>query len=385
MGTCTSSKNKNSTSDRTVNTKTAQPRLRQHIKSQYQVTIHDIINGYFKKLKSEKVILFDIIPFEIVNICVIYYGQHYSKEIYFKCPGLMDKNIEIARFDMDSAEITYFKHDPSLTGYNNVADGAQMCYIPDVIPDQQLDGILCKKDGFDTPLLILFNPDDKNENCTYCTVECLQNEIKATQFIYIGNRQIVCMVGVDLYRMELSNNLNDIIKKDKFRCWQMNFSGFKRYDTHKICYLQNRQQIFAINNDCFKSWAVFDIWDKVWKNFVCEKYYIYDFMHFKLCYDGCNMVYIVNGNGKIMGYDLDKNVSISYANTRYWSRMESYTVWIERYDKDNIYCMESKQWNDGQIDLKYFNVKDRKWRRRDGYNILTPKMGRYEKPPLVLD
>ena len=108
--------------------------------------------------------------------------------------------------------------------------------------------------------------------------------------------------------------------------------------------------------------------------------HFYGFKLFKICYDGHEMVYLVSGVGEIMAYNLDTDKWTTLTDRRYWSHVKYFTAWIEIFDKNSIYYMTS----DGrhEIELRYFNIKDRKWKRRNGYNAISKILG---NQAIVLD
>ena len=376
MGACTSSHNAKSSmaNESTIISVPKAKKTRKCDKESMQLTqctIHDIINGYFRKLKSENIILFDIIPFEIVKVCVLYYGDHYAKKIYFECPALKTQSVQIAEFDMNSAVISYLKHRPLFMDdvINNII---AMAYIPDAFPDKQLDAILCKKLDCPQPVLVVFNPAN-TERDKKCVIQRLNTDIKTMRFIYGGERRIFCFQFARLYQMTLSTELKEITENDKFEiCDKYQF--WNTYEKPDLCYLSNRQQIFAMNNGSHGTWVcgIFDIKTRDWNRVHFDTYLSsYCKLH-KLCYDGQAMIYIVGSIGTVIGYNLYTKTWTRYADRRYWSASKSFTVWVETFDKDHIYFMQTGL----EIDLRYFNVKHRKWKRRNGYNQIEKDLGK---------
>ena len=399
MGACTSKKNydeptinnkieipdihQNSITPDSINESLVNENLRPEKIIIKDFTIDDIINAYFSELKSKDIIIFDIIPCEIIKVCVLYYGEHYTKSIYFKTPGVKWNTTQIARFDMNSAEITWFK---ATTG-QNFASVEALCYIPDAIPDQQLDAVLCMSDSC-IPILMLINSENGDSEAYNADIFTL-SRIKAVtdKFLYCGRGQIFCVEKGRLHRMVLSTKINEILNNDMFVIWDKN-AFWEPSDEVVMFYLKNRQQIFAMNemlsSEEYRICGVFDMKNRLWSKidlpFELERPIFRLRVGCRLCYDGENMVYYVSRSGDVYGYNLNKEEWLAWTDQKYWSSMKSFTVWIEASDKQYIYFMGTTY--SGKIQLNYFDVETAKWKRRNGYNVLTEKLG---ERALVLD
>lgn len=346
--------------------------------------VQSIINGYFKELKSQNVILFDIIPSEIVQLCVLFYGEHYSKSVYFSCPN--SNGTQIAKFDMNSAEITYFKG-----GTDQLRIKIQrLCYISDIIPDEEIDVILCWK--FMKKELIMMVVDRSKEKVgndgPECKMEHFSIGYECHGFMLYDERQIFCVQNGRMHSMVLSTNMNDIINNDKFEIWDENIL-WREFDGVDLCNLPNRQQIFAIsNNQACRKCGIFNISDRKWYRIKLQsdiQYGGYNYFHEKgglrICYDGLNMVYLVSKTGYVYSYDLDKDEWKTVTGKRYWNAPSSCIVWIEPLDRDCIYFMCTSS-DTGKVELKYFNIESTKWKKRNGYDVISKKLG---KRTVVLD
>ena len=93
----------------------------------------NLIYGYCRRLTYHQQI-----PTDIINICLKFHGDHYSKQIYFASPGLNQDFFQIGVFDMNSFGISHLKC--RINNINIVYDDG-ICYVPDISDNGELHGI----------------------------------------------------------------------------------------------------------------------------------------------------------------------------------------------------------------------------------------------------
>ena len=163
-------------------------------------------------------------------------------------------------------------------------------------------------------------------------------------------------------------------------------STWSRDDNLSMCYLANRHQIFAMN----KKWAKYKIncatvstigWTD--DNYIRSqgistaevvKITGTEFKGAELCYDGLAFMYAVGETGKVIAYALSTGKWIVFSNKTYWSPIQGFQLWIEEHDKDTIYCLVNK--TNRYIELRYFNIVEKEWSKRNDYNRTFKKLGK---------
>ena len=353
MGACVSSKHMNDSAKTCVHRPNTEP-LSSH---SLNIKKHVLINGYCRKLQCH-----EIIPIEIINLCALFYGVYYTKNLF------MVKNGHISILNMNSMETYDIRHHniPS----NKVQSNVPFCFIPNINPQKGLDGIICSKAEqhycfwdhqglphyplLHAPTLLLFDRTkyDENNVIKYCKITMLHGS-PVQQFLFCDQNGIICIKSDGcLYRLRLPSNIefiDDPLSNLKFT-QHIDQTFWLKNDKLVICYLQDRQQIFGINqrSNARKICAIFSFKGRYlkgqWKCIKTEKLKIEH--ECKLCYDGKGNVYIVSVRGKVCRYNLDSNqwniwLKNGLINDERFM-MDWHQVWIEKHDNDKIYCSNGK-------------------------------------------